>query len=186
MSRHKVIDVAAYILSQGPREALELQKLVYYTQAWSLAWDGVGLFEDRIEAWPMGPVAPELWREHRKKLMVARVDGDPAALSARDQATIDAVLEFYGGMGSSRLVEMTHEDKPWQDARGDLAPGARSSKRIPEASMRRFYSAQQILGAPAPKRAALPATEAPLGRSLDVADQLITEWRDTLDWLAVR
>lgn len=186
MAQHKVVDVAAYILSQGPREALELQKLVYYAQAWSLAWDGVGLFSDRIEAWPKGPVAPVLWRQHRNQQIVASVDGDPTTLTARDVVTIDAVLEFYGGLGSSRLVGMTHEDKPWQDARGDLAGDARSTKRIPEAAMRRFYSVQQIMGAPAPKRTAMPTVEAPLGRTLDVADRLISDWRNTLDWLAVR
>lgn len=186
MSDAKVVDVAAYILSQGPREALELQKLVYYAQAWSLAWDGVGLFNDRIEAWPKGPVAPALWRQHRNQQFVESVDGDPASLTARDQATIDAVLAFYGRLGSSRLVGMTHEDKPWQDARGDLAADARSSQRIPEAAMRRFYSAQQIMGAPAPKRAAIPTVEAPLGQTLDVADRLISDWRETLGWLAVR
>ena len=48
------IDVAAYILSkQGDMPAMKLQKLVYYSQAWSLVWDDKPLFRDRIEAWHM-------------------------------------------------------------------------------------------------------------------------------------
>jgi uncharacterized phage-associated protein len=186
MSERKAADIAAYILREGPREALELQKLVYFVQAWGLAWDGVGIFDDRIEAWPMGPVAPDLWRRHRNQPFVTHVDGDASRLNVRAQATVDAVVAFYGRLGSSKLVEMTHDDKPWQDARGDLPAGARSSKRITEAAMRRYYTAQQVLGSPAPTRAAFEAAEAPLGPSMEQADQLIKSWRSTLDWLAVR
>ena len=35
-----VFDVANYILNkQGSMSAMKLQKLVYYSQAWSLVWD---------------------------------------------------------------------------------------------------------------------------------------------------
>ena len=30
---------------------MKLQKLVYYSQAWSLIWDEKPLFEEEIEAW---------------------------------------------------------------------------------------------------------------------------------------
>ena len=52
MSNIRAVDVAAYILQeQGPTPALKLQKLVYYSQAWSLVWDDKPLFEEEIEAW---------------------------------------------------------------------------------------------------------------------------------------
>jgi hypothetical protein len=48
-------DVAAYILKQtGEITAMKLQKLVYYSQAWSLVWDEEPLFSERVEAWRMG------------------------------------------------------------------------------------------------------------------------------------
>ena len=47
-----VSDVARYILEQMEfTTAMKLQKLVYYSQAWSVVWDGEALFDDRIEAW---------------------------------------------------------------------------------------------------------------------------------------
>jgi len=47
-----VHDVAAYILKkQGEMSAMKLQKLVYYSQAWSLVWDEKPLFRAQIEAW---------------------------------------------------------------------------------------------------------------------------------------
>ncbi len=40
---------------------LRLQKLLYYAQAWSLAMRDKPLFDDRIEAWPSGPVVPSVF-----------------------------------------------------------------------------------------------------------------------------
>jgi hypothetical protein len=52
-----VFDVAAYILEKkGEMSAWRLQKLVYYSQAWSLVWDERPLFDEPIQAWANGPV----------------------------------------------------------------------------------------------------------------------------------
>ena len=52
-------DVAAYILQKkGEMTAMKLQKLVYYSQAWSVVWDERPLFHEKIEAWANGPVVP--------------------------------------------------------------------------------------------------------------------------------
>ena len=53
----KVHDVAAYIISKMRGvDAMKLQKLLYYSQAWSLVWDSRPLFPSKIEAWANGPV----------------------------------------------------------------------------------------------------------------------------------
>lgn len=68
-----VLDVAAYILeSQGPMTHMKLQKLCYYSQAWHLAWDGVPLFPERIEAWANGPMIPVLYEALRGEFQVDR------------------------------------------------------------------------------------------------------------------
>ena len=59
---HKVsvLDVAAYILKKlGSMTTMKLQKLVYYSQAWSLVWDEQSLFIESIEAWANGPVVSD-------------------------------------------------------------------------------------------------------------------------------
>ena len=57
-----VFDVAKYILEQlGPLSTMKLQKLCYYAQAWSLAWDEEPLFPHEFEAWVNGPVCRELF-----------------------------------------------------------------------------------------------------------------------------
>lgn len=48
----QIFDVAQYIVNkQGEMRAMKLQKLVFYSQAWSLVWDGEELYVGRIEAW---------------------------------------------------------------------------------------------------------------------------------------
>ena len=67
-----VYDVAAYILEkQGAMTTWKLQKLVYYSQAWSLVWDDDVLFPEEIEAWANGPVVRELYHAHRGKYRVS-------------------------------------------------------------------------------------------------------------------
>ncbi|HCU23588.1 MAG TPA: hypothetical protein DF383_01115, partial [Deltaproteobacteria bacterium] len=71
-----VHDVATYILKKtGPITAMKLQKLVYYSQAWSLVWDEKPLFKEKIEAWTNGPVVPALYRLHRGKFEISSWDG---------------------------------------------------------------------------------------------------------------
>lgn len=137
-----VHDVAAYILAKaGPMTAMKLQKLAYYSQAWSLVWDERPLFRARIEAWVNGPVIPALYREHRGQFEVSNWPlGDPDQLSAAETATIDAVLEFYGPKSSQWLSDLTHAEAPWQEARRNLAPGERGSEVISIASMHEYYS----------------------------------------------
>ena len=42
-----VFDIAKYILEYaGPMSTMKLQKLCYYSQAWSLVWDDEELFPE--------------------------------------------------------------------------------------------------------------------------------------------
>jgi uncharacterized phage-associated protein len=137
-----VIDVAEYILKQrGPMPAMKLQKLCYYSQAWSLVWDDRALFRDRIEAWANGPVAPSLYDKHRGEFTVETVGGDPGKLSDAQRETINAVLGFYGERSSQWLSDLTHSEEPWRAARRGLAPGARGTEEITRASMAEYYGA---------------------------------------------
>lgn len=53
-----VLNVAKYILSRlGPMSAMKLQKLVYYSQAWSLVWDER---RSSVTGSRLGPTAPFL------------------------------------------------------------------------------------------------------------------------------
>jgi len=136
-----VHDVAAYILrKQRMMTTMKLQKLVYYAQAWSLVWDDRRLFQAKIEAWAAGPVVPELYRIHRGKFKVAKwPKGDPKRLSPLEIETVDAVLNFYGKKSSYWLSNLTHQERPWRDARRGLGPGDRGNREIKPAAMAEYY-----------------------------------------------
>ena len=114
-----VLDVAAYVLARkGPRTAMQLQKLVFYAQAWSLVWHGRPLFADPIEAWDQGPVVPTLFDSHRGQYVVVSLPrGDAARIDGNAADTIDAVLEQYGNAGGDELGLLTHAEQPWLTTR---------------------------------------------------------------------
>lgn len=136
-----VDDVAAYIVAkQAPLSAMKMQKLVYYSQAWHLVWDEVPLFDSRIEAWMNGPVVYDLYDKHRGLFTITTWNGDPGGLSESERETIDVVLEFYGKLSPRELSELTHQERPWQEAREGLAPTQRGSRTINLETMQEFYT----------------------------------------------
>jgi uncharacterized phage-associated protein len=134
-----VFDFAAQIQARlGSVDAFRLNKLVYYVQAWSLAWRDRPAFHERIEAWRHGPVAKDLWVDITHQ--AARQLNNASRLSADDLELVERVLIQYGHMSSDALIKLTHAEEPWKKARGSLSPQAPSSEEIPVAAMRDFYT----------------------------------------------
>ena len=136
------LDVAAYVLRRlGPMSAMKLQKLVYYSQAWSLVWDEEPLFSEPVEAWANGPVVRRLFNHHRGHFRVDRLPaGNPRSLDDRERETVDAVLDFYGKMSAQELIDLSHSEKPWRDAREGLALTERGNRKISQEAMAEYYS----------------------------------------------
>lgn len=137
-----VFDVAKYILKrQGGMTTMKLQKLVYYSQAWSLVWDSKPLFDDRIEAWASGPVVPSLYKEHKGEYSITNLPrGNLSNLIKEQKETINCVLSAYGGKPAQWLADLTHMEKPWVDAREDCEPGENCENEISQASTAEYYS----------------------------------------------
>lgn len=139
-----VFDAAQYILEkQGGMTAMKLQKLVYYSQAWSLVWDGEPLFLDKIRAWANGPVVPRLYAFHRGLFKVDSSTfgdyGDSGELNKTQKETVDAVLKVYGDKAPGWLSELTHVEEPWKTAREGLSMGERGNTEISLAAMAEYY-----------------------------------------------
>lgn len=140
-----VFSVAAYILSRkGAMEALKLQKLAYYCQAWNLAWTGKQLFPQNFQAWANGPVCRELYDAHYRQYWVQpdSIQGQP--LTETQQNTVDRVIDFYGSMTPQQLSDLTHSEEPWLTARrADGAfDGDRSEALIDDNVMMEYYRRQ--------------------------------------------
>ena len=124
---------------------MKLQKLVYYSQAWALVWDEKPLFKEDIEAWSNGPVVRDLFYYHRGRYEIAAVEiGNPRLLNQEQQETIDAVLNYYGDKPTQWLIELTHLEDPWIQAREGLPPLERGDKVIPLDAMAVYYSSLPI------------------------------------------
>jgi len=120
---------------------MKLQKLVYYCQAWSLVWDEKPIFKEKIEAWSNGPVVRELFNQYKGLFVVDNIPiGNPDRLEKNSKETVDSIIEFYGKYTAQQLVEMSHSEKPWKDARIGLNEIERGSREISKESMQEYYS----------------------------------------------
>jgi uncharacterized phage-associated protein len=135
------VDVAEYILKrQGRLSAFKLQKLVYYSEAWHLVHLDGSLVHEDFEAWVNGPVVRELFQRHRGQRTVSTVGGDASKLVGAGRELVDEVLGVYAPFDSGRLIEMTHADEPWREARRGLGPMEPSNRLLRKKTMHRFYS----------------------------------------------
>lgn len=173
----KAIDVLNYL--KETRFLLgetQYQKLLYYVQAWSLAWDGTPLFDDPIEAWKNGPVVRGC--RHQTDSAAA-----PHSLTTAQKAKIDAVVDYYGTKTGKELADLTHTERPWRDARGNLNDGLPSTQAITHTSMKQEYSRQSLAGQ-GPSRPVDSDLLTDRKTVLRKAKTASTHWERTLDLLA--
>ena len=137
-----VFDVAKYILEkQCPMTTMKLQKLVYYCQAWSVVWDEKPMFAEKIEAWASGPVVRELYDEHKGIFQISSLGkGNTDNLELAEKETIDAVLQAYLHKPAQWLSDLTHMEKPWNEAREGIPIGQNCENEITQASLAEYYS----------------------------------------------
>lgn len=140
-----VFDVAQYVLSklEGPCSTMKLHKLLYYCQAWHLVWEDKPLFKEDIEAWANGPVIRELFNFHQGMYWADPNQitlGTPYKLNDVQKEDIDRVLAFYGSKTSQWLIDQTHIEAPWRNARKGMLPNERGNRIIPLESISEYYS----------------------------------------------
>lgn len=119
---------------------LKLQKLLYYAQAWHLALKGQELFPEDFQAWVHGPVL--LSQYHRFKdfkwrpidTAVSRPELDPDLY-----AFLDEIIDIFAAETAVALEIMTHRERPWIEARGELPIHEPCSNYISKQTMAEFY-----------------------------------------------
>ena len=137
-----VFDVAKYVLNYvGGMTTMKLEKLVYYCQVWSLAWDEVPLFNEDFQAWANGPVCPELFASHRGKFWLEKDYYDKYGYEFSDEQieTMNSVLSSYGNKSPQWLSELTHKERPWRETRSGISPGDPCDRVIPKELMQEYY-----------------------------------------------
>lgn len=126
----KLSDVASFFISLAHERAeaglgdamtnLRLQKILYFSQGWSLARNGKPLFDDAIEAWPYGPVVPaayDMYKDSGRGELTAEMPSMSAFTPEEIELLTDAFSEL-DQYSTSALVSMTHKaNTPWSSAR---------------------------------------------------------------------
>lgn len=120
---------------------LKLQKLMFYADAWHLALYGTEITDEQFQAWVHGPVA--LSQFHRFKDLKWRpimVDVEKPALDEHLRKHLDEIIDVFGSETAVALEIMTHEEKPWLEAREGIASDEPCKNFISKEVTRSYYS----------------------------------------------
>lgn len=148
-TKTSAIDVAKYLVWLADSEdepdrltPMRIQKLLYYCQGWSLVRRDRPAFYERIQAWAHGPVVPEVFQEFKSygRDAIPANQGDCKAVSEGDAAFVNGVWAVYKPYSAISLSQMTHDERPWKDARGNLPREASCKKEITTKALRLFFS----------------------------------------------
>lgn len=143
-------DVAGVIIARNGTwlDAMSLQKLLYYVQAWHVAITDEPLFDEQIKAWKDGPVVPQVWHARRDRASRRAATQNIENIHLDDLASnlVDMVVHTYGSISGEELSALTHAETPWIEARGALPADAECRTPISLDSMARFYRSHRRLG----------------------------------------
>jgi uncharacterized phage-associated protein len=114
---------------------LKLQKLVYFSQAMRLAAYDEKLFDEEIEAWPLGPVVSSVYHAFKPNAdrNITKEQGSFEGIDEETREYLRQVWLEFGKYSSIQLVNITHKHQPWKEAR------ERNQKVISEDTMKTFY-----------------------------------------------
>lgn len=111
---YAALDLSKYIVSKciqdnSPISNLQLQKILYYVQKDFLKKDSIA-FSDDIEAWPFGPVVPNVYYHFCGfGAMPISNTFDKFAINPKDSPVIDAIVENKRKLNPWDMVAETHK-----------------------------------------------------------------------------
>lgn len=150
------------MISQGISVSpLKLQKLLYYQQAWHMAFFGRKnqLFQEAPQAWVNGPVYPSIYQQYKGKvpgmcdhLTALHFGADEDHISKElallyntlqlkedEYRLFMSVMTLYGAKTQNQLIFLTHAELPWSEAREGLLPFEHSERNISLDTMCNYY-----------------------------------------------
>ena len=121
---------------------LQLHRLLYFAQGWSLEVRGRQLFLERLIATPDGPVAPSVWAhfESIQHPFPTEEPDRPAELDDADWRFVGSVWNAYRGLSAIGLRELIRRERPYRKAR------RRTGHVITMRSMREWFSEVREVG----------------------------------------
>ncbi len=139
-------NIAKYFLIRAEKDGnlispLKMQKLVYFAYVvYLLEKKGKNrLFNEKIEAWPVGPVIPSLYRELKKygsfpiniqNFVDISEENFYKKYNPKIIELLDETYEMCEKFTAFELVVITHREKGWIEARKNLEPNEKSNNPI--------------------------------------------------------
>lgn len=135
---YNVLDVCRHVINYSNNKDygisnLKLQKILYFIQAYFLICTNAPCFLERIEAWDLGPVVPEAYREYKQfgsgdiptvtHIVVFDEDNiwdsiireyKDDIITDTDKVLIEAVVDKFSDYSATDLVSITHRQAPWK------------------------------------------------------------------------
>lgn len=116
--------IANWFVNQASKEGktlsiMTLLKLVYVAHGWHLEVFKTPLFKNRIEAWKLGPVIPDVYNAFRPQGVdiTAGVPFSETRFETEDESLLCEIYNIYGHMDGFQLSNLTHEPNgPWDIA----------------------------------------------------------------------
>ncbi|GHV29604.1 hypothetical protein FACS1894167_09150 [Synergistales bacterium] len=120
MSAYSAKEVANWILAEASAQRItvspmQLQKILYYLQGYSLGMTSIKLFEDDIEAWTHGPVVPSVYSAYKKYGGKSILPPPNVVIPEEFQNLVSSVVKEKGTMSAFSLSDATHSDPPYQE-----------------------------------------------------------------------
>ncbi len=123
-AKYKAMDIAGFYIQlandlDDSIDNLKLNKLLFYSQAWSMVRFGKPLFIDEVEAWEYGPVVSSVYHAYKacgKTPIQEPVDEvDEGKFTTDELELLIDIYNNYGQYTSVALKNKTHvTDSPWE------------------------------------------------------------------------
>lgn len=143
--------IANWLLTQQSMSPKKLQKMLYYSYVWVLTLNNDDsenldnrLFEESFEAWVHGPVIRSIYEKYRSFGYNDIVSENSKDVEIGEDVldTLKQVMEIYGGYNGNELESITHQEKPWIEARADFGPLDACSVEISDKTIYETYIAR--------------------------------------------
>lgn len=143
-SMEKIDHIVKYLLvSCSDITPLALQKLLYYSQGFFVAFTGEYLFQNNCEAWVHGPVYPNVYHKYKNHgfnpIEEDRKRFTDFELTRVEMEVLDNIIRNFGCYSGKILEKMTHVETPWRQTRMGLADDANSNRVIEKELIEEYF-----------------------------------------------
>ncbi len=138
-----------------PISPFRLQKILYYCQAWSLAFLDHPLFRDEPEAWVRGPIYKKIYNIYNVKGAIwdqiknnnvgyVTLNENKLDLNKDQLEVIEEVIKKYSALPDIQLALITNNELPWNETRKDCEPFGMCDDKIKHKLMSDYYKSRLV------------------------------------------